>query len=91
MDLNGFEWNYSLLPTLFKWYHHVYTKPMGIFESEKFKVGGLIWITQKVTRPSENKSDPQNYQFSKTLNKIILRSHTILKCFPKYILHITPS
>ena len=27
----------SLLPTLFKWYHHVCTKPMGIFESGNFE------------------------------------------------------
>ena len=29
--LNGFEWQFSLLTTLFKWYHHMCTKPMGIF------------------------------------------------------------
>ena len=44
--LNGFEWSYRLLLTLFKWYHHVCTKPMGILKVEivnGFKsVGGLI-------------------------------------------------
>ena len=40
MDLNGSN---SLLPTLFKWYHHVCTKPMGIFESGNFEWFQMVY------------------------------------------------
>ena len=58
--LKPFEWMYSLLPTLFKWYHHVCTKPMGI-------LNGLKWSISRRVNKGNYQCSNKNKEISKLL------------------------